>query len=447
MERRKLARDIFLLGAMLAVVMLFLTIPSHAQNVQVDLSATSGLCGGQQCFNVAGIFTTGTSFLGTPGMDNGNNCTPTPPYSNCPDAYSSTQLGLSATTPPTLTPASVNVPFTFGDVNSSNCGPSTSTSCTLDVVNLTGGGVKITLPAAQQTIYSTMIMLGTAVNGSHSGKITVTYTDSTTNVFTQTLSDWCGFGGNKYESIAVGGINRINSDGTLNGANCNLYAYTYPLDYTRTVQEITLTDTDGSGASFALAITLKPPTYTIDGGIANPSSVTAGSTATSTVTVNPQPGYEGTINLSCSISPSIATSSAATAPTCSLDPATVTVSTGETSPPTSTLTFNSAPAKKAAVSGSSPYLYAMWLPVPALAFLGFGVAESRRKRLCGLLLIGLLFAAVLVTPGCVSYTHLGNVGTPPGQYTVSVTGVDTNGLSQASNTIGTNTMTVVVTDN
>jgi hypothetical protein len=44
----------------------------------------------------------------------------------------------------------------------------------------------------------------------------------------------------------------------------------------------------------------------------------------------------------------------------------------------------------------------------------------------------------------VSYTHLGNVGTPPGQYVVSVTGVDTNGLTQASNAAGT-TNTVVVT--
>jgi hypothetical protein len=41
--------------------------------VQVDLSST---------FNVAGIFTTGTTFLGTSGMDNGNNCTPTAPYTN-----------------------------------------------------------------------------------------------------------------------------------------------------------------------------------------------------------------------------------------------------------------------------------------------------------------------------------------------------------------------------
>jgi hypothetical protein len=46
------------------MLLLGLSTPSHAQ-VQVDLSSTSGLCGGNQCFNVAGLFTTGTKFLGT----------------------------------------------------------------------------------------------------------------------------------------------------------------------------------------------------------------------------------------------------------------------------------------------------------------------------------------------------------------------------------------------
>jgi hypothetical protein len=431
----------------LFVVLLFLVTPSRAQNLQVDLSSTSGLCGGQQCFNTAGIFTTGTKFLGTSGMDNGNNCTPTPPYTNCPDAYSSNQLGLSSDTPPTLTPASLNVPFTFGTVNTANCGPSTSAICTPNVVNLTTSGVVITLPTADQVVYSTMIMLGTAVNGHHSGKITLTYTDSTTNVVTQTLSDWCGFGGNQYESIAVGGINRINSDGTLNGANCNLYAYTLPLDVTRSLQSITLTDNDGSGASFALAITLKPPTYTIDGSVANPTSVQAGNTSTATVTVNPQPGYVGTINLSCAISPTIIGEppTAATPPTCSLSPTSVTVTSGETSPPTTTLTFTAAKPSQAKAQSHNSLFYAFLLiPGMVLTGLSCGSRTSLRKRWLGFLILGLLVVGVLATPGCVSYKHLGNVGTPPGQYTVSITGVDGNGLTQASNPTGT-TNTVVVT--
>ena len=431
----------------LAFALFMMAAPAHAQNVQVDLSSASALCGGQQCFNTAGLFATGTSFLGTPGMDNGNNCTPTAPYTNCPDAYSATQLGLSSATPPTLTPPSLNVPFTFGTVNTTNCGPSTATACTPDIVNFTSSGVDIVLPAAQQSIYSTMIILGTAVNGHHSTAITATYTDSTSDVFAQTLSDWCGFGGNSNESIAVGGINRINADGTLNGASCNLYAYTLPLNVTKDLASITLKDTDGSGASFALAITLKPPSYTVTGGVASPTSVPVGSTSTATVTVDPQPGYVGTVQLSCSISPTIATSEAATAPTCNLSPTSVTVVANESSSPTSTLTFTAAKATNAMNERPSRFFYAFWL-VPGLALpgLGLGSRGSRRKRLFALFLLGTLSLVILLTPGCVTYKHLGNVGTPPGQYTIAVTGVDENGLTQASNPTGTsNTVIVTVT--
>jgi hypothetical protein len=347
------------------------------------------------------------------------------------------------------------VPFTFGTVNTVDCGPSTGNACILDTVNLTASpGVTITLLPAQQNIYSTMIMLGNAVNGSHTGQVTATYTTGSPDVFPQTFSDWCGFGGHANEAIAVGpntGM-RINATGVPNGANCSLYAYTYPLDFTRTLQSITLTDKDGSGAMFAFAITLKPPTYTINAGVSNPVSVAAGTTSTATVAVNPQPGYVGTITLSCSISPTIVgvPPSAATAPSCSVSPTSVTVTTGETSPPTATLTFTSAAPAKASSQRASRIFYAFWLPVPGLALVGLSVGSvgSRRRRLLGLLLLGLLLTGLVVTPACVSTVHQGNVGTPPGQYSIAVTGVDTNGLTQASNGAGTtNVVTVTVIDN
>ena len=443
--------------AVIVLMLLFMPGLARAQNVQVDLSATSALCAGQECFNADGIFTTGTTFLGTAFMDGANagNCT-APGFPGCPDAYSANQLGLSTTTPPTLTPPSLNVPFTFGTVNTVNCGPSTTVPCIVDVVNYTTAGVAITIPvtAPQNGFFSTVIVLGTAVNGHHSGSVTATYMGGTSTKFTQTLSDWCGFGGNQYESVAVGGINRINSDGTLNGASCNLYAYTYPIDPTKVLTGLTLTDLDGSGAMFAMAITLKPPTYTIDGGTATPSSITAGSTATSTITVNPQTGYGAveseTIQLSCSISPTITSSAAATAPTCSLSPTSVQVGPNDTSPPTTTLTFTSAKPATAKLDLAGNIFYALWLPIPGLAVIGVGFRSrtSLRKRLLGGLLLGLLLIGLVAAPACVSYTHLGNVGTPPGQYTVSIAGVDGSGLSQASNSSGTtNTVTVAVTEN
>lgn len=440
------------LSAAVFTILSLSSVPAHAQNVTIDLSATSALCGGQECFNTAGIFSNGITFLGTTGMDNGNNCTPTPPYTNCPDAYSAQQLFGSAytagsTTAPSLTLG--GVPFDFGPVNAQSCG-STGTACAPDVVNLTGGGVLITLPAAQQTIYSTAIMLGTAVNGHHTGTFTANYSDGTSTVFTQTFSDWCGFGGNQYESIAIPSINRINSNGQLNGASCNLYAYTYPLDYTKTLQSIKLTDTDGSGASFGLAITLKPPTYTIDGGTASPASISPGSQTTATVTINPQPGYEGTIQLSCSITPNIMTSAAATTPTCSLNPTSVTVTSTETAPPTTTLTFTSAPPSNSELRTKPRMLWAFWLPIPGLAVVGIGFKSrrSRRSSWLAFLILGVLVTGLLATPGCVSTKQLGNVGTPPGQYSIAITGLDENGLSQASNPAGTsNTVTVTVSNN
>lgn len=443
------ASALLLLG--FVAVFLF-PVPSHAQDLQIDLSSTSSLCGGQECFNADGLFTPGTTFLGTIYMDGASatNCTPPAPYTNCPDAYSSVALGLSTTTPPTLTPASLNVPFTFGPVNTSDCS-SPMPACVFDIVNFTGGGVAITLAAADQQVYSTAIMLGTAANGSHKGNVTVSYTTGAPDLFALTMSDWCSFGGNKYESVAVGPIHRINADGTISGANCNLYAYSLPLDVTREVQGITMTDADGSGFEYAFAITLKPPSYTIQGGVASPTSVGPGSTSTATVTVVPQAGYttlgSQTVNLSCSISPAIIGDpvSAATPPTCSLSPTSVTVTQGETAPPTTTLTFTAASPSTSMALRRGNFFYALWVvPGVALTGLGFGSRRGRRKGLLGFMVLGLLMAAIVATPGCVSYTHTGNVGTPPGQYTVSITGVDENQLTQASNPAGT-TNTVVVT--
>ncbi len=447
-EKKHSLRFLLLL-AVCVTASLLLTAPAWGQNVPVDLTST---CGGGSCFNTAGIFTTGTTFEGTPGMDNGFNCT-IAGQPNCPDAYSANQLGLPSTAPFTLTPPSLNVPFTFGPVNTAKCGPMTGTACLPDTISLPGTGATITLPTAQQEVYSTLIMLGTAVNGSHTGTVTVTYGDGSTQPFNQTFSDWCSFSsgtanGIVTESIAVGGIHRINADGTLNGASCNLYAYTYSLDFTNVVSSITLTNTDGTTDTFALAMVLKPPTYTVDAGTANPASIKAGSSTTATITVNPQPGYVGDITLSCSISPAfLKTDTSVIPPTCSLNPTSVTVTAGGV-PPTTELTFNAAAAPKTSGSlfRSSRALYALWMPIPGLALIGFGIGSinSRRKKWLGLLPLGILLAGVIVISGCVNYVHLGNVGTPPGPYTITVTGIDAVGLTQASNATGTTNQVVVM---
>jgi len=450
-KRNSLAM-LFLLAAVLAV--LLFTVPVHAQNVPIDMTTA---CAGASCFNVAGLFTNGSSFLGTLGMDNGqsNGCTVSGP---CPAAYSATTLGLTVPTPPGPATLTVGgVPFEFGLVNTASCGPVAGTQCINDVLQVPNASSGVVL-AVTPAIYSTVIMLGAAVNGHHQGSITINYSDGSSDPpIVQTFSDWCGAAAGGTETLAVGSIHRINAQGATINPNCNLYQYTYPTNITKMVSSVTIGSADDCSSNgipsctYILAVSLKPPTYTIEGGAASPGSIKPGGTATATITVNPQPGYTGTITFSdCSagITPKIVGDppSAATAPTCSFGSPTVTVTSGG-APPTTTLTFNAAAASKGAIQTTPRVFYALWLPVPGLALAGLGFQRSRRKRFLAFLMLGLILAAVLATPACVSYTHVGNVGTPPGQYTISVTGADQNGLTQASNPAGTsNTVVVTVTD-
>jgi hypothetical protein len=275
------------------VVVFAATFSSQSLGTQVSLSSA---------YNTAGLYNNGVTFPATGGMDGGgNNCT----LSNgCADAYSAQQLDLTSTSAPTLT--SNSLLFNLGPVNTVDC----TNGCIKDMINI-NPGVTITLPSNQQAKYTTLTMLGTGVQGSHTGTVTVTYTSGSPGVFNQTFSDWCNYqnaSGN--ESVVVGGMSRINSDGTLNtGAACNLYSYAFTLDNTRTVQSIALANTDSTNYSLVLALTLSGNTVSTGPGFtlsANPStlSITQGSNGTSTITVSPSGGFTGSVSLAATGLPS-----------------------------------------------------------------------------------------------------------------------------------------------
>ena len=70
----------------------------------------------------------------------------------------------------------------------------------------------------------------------------------------------------------------------------------------------------------------------------------------------------------------------------------------------------------------------MFLPLPALALLGigFGSADSRRKKVLGFLMLYAILAALVLLPACGGGGSHPNPhgGTPAGTYTISVTGTD-----------------------
>jgi hypothetical protein len=151
----------------------------------------------------------------------------------------------------------------------------------------------------------------------------------------------------------------------------------------------------------------------------SPSTIAAGSSATSTVTVTPIFGFSGMVNLSCSISPTVTP-----APTCTL-PGSVQV-TGGKAVQVQLMVATVAPMTTGTISwptfppGAAPYT---WTVVLLASFILFA-----RRRLPALA-APLVIVAFLSCAGCGggggSSSHT-TPGTPAGTYTVTVKGSSGN---------------------
>jgi hypothetical protein len=163
-----------------------------AQTAVVDLSPS---------YNVSGIAADNLPFTGG-GLDAGGR------------SYSGLLLGASQTVSGTLFGLG---PMGFADAVS---------------------GQTVTLPAGK---FSSLNMLATGLNGNQTGqKFTVTYSDGSTAVFTQNMSDWFTPQNYSGESRAVPMNYRDNSTGTTDGEAFNLYGYSFTLNSAKTVKSITL---------------------------------------------------------------------------------------------------------------------------------------------------------------------------------------------------------------
>jgi hypothetical protein len=414
MITRKSFSCLFILLAAFVLALPLATTPASAQSVaqsQVDLSSY---------YNVSGIYTNGTSF--TAGLDGGGAAYSAQAMIATAPPTSGSITGAAPSYPTLSLPQSPNtIVFNFGPENApdavSGCTP-VSSSC-----SVSAAAGPINLPAGEFTVLE---LVGTGVQGGQTGTVTVTYSDGSSDTFTQGFSDWFSTGPyNIGESIALLLPYRL-SGGSQDNRPFRIYNYSIAINATKTVQSMTLPNNRDIVVLGATLVAI--PGFATAGGSPSPSTVSAGSSASIPVTVTSEAGYSGTVTLQCAVSPTIV-SNGATAPACTFNPPQVAVAVG--APGSATLTFAPAAASNASVKMHSRFFYALWLPVPGLALVGFGVSGSaRRKKIFGLILLCMLLAGVIVTPACVSYTHLGNVGTPPGQYTIAITGTDANGLTQ-----------------
>jgi outer membrane protein assembly factor BamB len=250
-------------GAITQTTIAYLSVNRNPEGaVLVDLS---------RAFGLTGITSDGTPFAHG-GLDGGGS------------AYSGNLLGTEQTF--------TGIPFALG---------------LPDVSNAIAGPVTLPLTVGQ---FASLGMLATAINGNAPGAIfTIRYTDGTIQPVTQDVSDWYtpqGFAG---EDIAVAMGYRNDSDGTRDERPFNLYAYFLPLDPTKTVKTLRVTQSRVR----VLGLTLLParaagPDFALS---ASPASFIAapGSTVMTTITTTPLRGFEGAVRLALSALPAGVTGS------------------------------------------------------------------------------------------------------------------------------------------
>ncbi len=225
--------------------------------------------------------------------------------------------------------------------------------------------------------------------------------------------------------VASGDFDRTNTCGgtVAPAANCTISVTFTPTTTGSRTGEVTITD-NAAGSPHAVGLTgIGTNDFAIDISPAS-ATVTAGQSATYTVTLTPQGGpFDDPISLSCSTPPFAAL-------LCSFSPSTVTPGA---SPGTSTLTVSTAAPSAFLAPPFSPQddvpLYALWLAVSGLVLVGLARAghDFSKKRLGFYLSLGLLLASLtLISCGDVDVGGflMGPPfpGTAPGTYTITVTG-------------------------
>lgn len=208
--------------------------------------------------------------------------------------------------------------------------------------------------------------------------------------------------------------------------------------------QVTVTGVSGALTPQTVLLTLGVSTLTEDYTLsvspttATPSPVTAGNTATTTVTISPNPSYSGhMVTLACSS----VTPVAEPVPICSFNPEQVSITSGV--PPTSVLSIVTIGPTPVARTWNRRIFYALWLLAPGLGLLGLVSTGTRRKQALGLLLLVGLSGGLLLVPACNSSTTVGNT-TPKNSYTFTLSAVDESGSAPSNTTTNAATVTVSV---
>ncbi len=223
------------------------------------------------------------------------------------------------------------------------------------------------------------------------------------------------------------------------GANVYVAGNTLSTDFPTTAPE-QKTEAGGIDAFVVKYAFSTAPDFSISA--TTPTAVAPGTSGTSTVTLTAINAYASPVNLTCAV-----TGTGSPLPACSSTSFGTNPVTPTAAGATSTLTITTT-GSSAAVVRPSKFFYAMWLPIAGMALVGMGFssARTRRKKLLGFLMIGMVMAALFLMPACGGSSSTtpppsGCTGcTPAGSYTVTITGTGTDTATTTHST--TVTLTV-----
>ena len=167
--------------------------------------------------------------------------------------------------------------------------------------------------------------------------------------------------------------------------------------------------------------------FSISATAPTPGSVTRGQSSTSMITLKHQNTFDDSVTFTCSVQP------AQSAPTCSLNPNSVTFDANGNATATLTMTAGAATASLAPLL---PYravlLWFSLLPVAGFALAGLGLGRtSNRKWLMRSVLGGLLLAGLIFQLACGG----GSSGPHSQTYTITVTGASGSTQHSATTTL------------
>ncbi len=175
----------------------------------------------------------------------------------------------------------------------------------------------------------------------------------------------------------------------------------------------------GQNDGFVAKVVAAPADFSVAVSPTTTSTTSGSTTSGITVTVSSvNSSYGQAVGLSCGSMPAHATchfTSTSVTPAASAVTSTLTISTAALPGAAASL----APSK----NGDTRIFYAVFLPIGGIALLGAG-NNSRRKRLFGFLLLGIILMGLLMLPACGGSSGGGGGGTntPPGSYSITVSG-------------------------